>query len=344
MSLIASIMLPAAAAAGGVVFRSGEDALKQGIAAFNGGYYELAVPALEVAAETNRVLGAYYMAQIYADNEGAYTDHVKAYNLYRKLADELRDVDPDDDDLAPIAAKALTEVSRYLRAGIAEGNVKANPAAADSALQRAAMFFNNEDAQFELAKVLLRGEGPIAMSGDGSFDSKIENGRHWLSRLSRRGHAGAQAFLADLLWRGKFVPKDQAAALNLIDVAVVNAPPNERVWILDIYQNIYCNAGEGVRRQATGRVAEWHSRYARTPERRMALADTSGLDMLSADPERTCSNGESVKPIGGVPASSLDAPAPEAEGGERIIQLPTPPGRTLPGLQHDIGTGFAPGR
>ena len=75
--------------------------------------------------------------------------------------------------------------------------------AADRALQRAALTFNDEDAQFELAKVLLRGEGPeITIAGFEDLSGKIENGRHWLSRLSRSGHAGAQAFLADLMWRG----------------------------------------------------------------------------------------------------------------------------------------------
>jgi hypothetical protein len=164
--------------------------------------------------------------------------------------------------------------------------------------------FNDEDAQFELAKVFLRGEGPdIGMSGFEDPSSKIENGRHWLSRLSQRGHPGAQAFLADLLWRGKYVEKDQAAALNLIDVAVSNASPSERVWIEDIYQNIFCNAGEGVRQQATGRVAQWHELYGRRP----VLRDSKdGLDDLSAEPIRTCANGELVRPM----AAKIAAPPP----------------------------------
>jgi len=334
LGLIASVVLPAAAlAAGTITFRSGEDALKQGIAAFNGGYYELAVPALEVAAESNPVMGTFYIARIYADNEGAYTDHVKAYNIFRKLADELRDVDPDDDDLAPVAAKALTEVSRYLRAGIAEGSLKPNPKLADSLLQRAALFFNDEDAQFELAKVFLRGEGPdLAMRARGE-ESKTENGVHWLSRLSKKGHAGAQAFLADLLWRGKFVPQDQIAALNLIDVAVANASPNERLWIEDIYQNIFCNAGEGVRQQATGQVAEWRNRYGRHHEN---VVDKNGLDQLSAEPVRTCANGEPVKPIGaaGTPPSATLLPS------GRGIDLPG--GRAAGRGLRDVGVGFAP--
>lgn len=279
--------------AGEVTFRSPDDAMKQGISAFNGGYYELALPAFEALEASKPQIARFYEARIYGDNDGAYTDHGKAFRLYKALADELKDVDPDDDDLAPIAAKSLTAVSMYLRDGISDAGIPADVATADRDLQRAALTFNDEDAQFELAKVLLRGEGP-EMAGFEDPASKIENGRHWLSRLSRAGHPGAQAFLADLLWRGKFVQKDQAAALNLIDVAVSNAPPSERVWIEDIYQNIFCNAGEGVRQQATGRVAEWHNRYGRRPKVR---DDRDGLDELSADPVRTCSNGELVRPM-----------------------------------------------
>lgn len=315
----------AALAAGGLTFKSADDALRQGIAAFNGGYYEIAVPALEAVAETNPSVGRFYLARIYADNEGAYTDHAKAYTIFKALADELQDVDPDDDTLAPIAAKSLTAVSNYLRDGISETNLKPDVAGADRALQRAALTFNNEDAQFELAKVLLRGEGPdITLGGVDDPSSKIENGRHWLSRLSRSGHAGAQAFLADLLWRGKFVGKDQAAALNLIDVAVSHAPPHERVWIEDIYQNIFCNAGEGVRQQATGRVADWHDRYG--GRRQEKHSDKSGLDDLAAEPVRTCANGEVVRPMA------------EIAGTDTSPRGLAAPGLAAPGLGREIST------
>jgi hypothetical protein len=145
------------AVAGEVVFRSPDDAMKQGISAFNGGYYELALPAFEALEPTKPQIARYYMARIYGDNEGAYTDHGKAFHLYKALADELQDVDPDNDDLAPIAAKSLTAVSTYLRDGIADASVQPDVEAANRALQRAALTFNDEDAQFELAKVFLRG-------------------------------------------------------------------------------------------------------------------------------------------------------------------------------------------
>jgi uncharacterized protein len=313
---VASIFMLGSAVAGEVVFRSTDDAMKQGISAFNGGYYELALPALEALEPAKPQVARYYMARIYADNEGAYTDHGKAYRLYKALADELQDVDPDDDELAPIAAKSLTAVSMYLRDGIPDAGVRADVEEANRDLQRAALTFNDEDAQFELAKVYLRGEGPdISVAGFDDPASKIENGRHWLSRLSQAGHPGAQAFLADLMWRGKFVQKNQAAALNLIDVAVANAPPSERVWIEDIYQNIFCSAGEGVRQQATGRVADWHNRYGRSPASR---DNKDGLDNLTVEPVRTCANGELVHPMG------VATPDPKSVPQPQMISAPAP--------------------
>jgi uncharacterized protein len=321
LGVSAALFVSSAAIAGDVVFRSPDDALKQGISAFNGGYYELALPAFEALEAAKPQIARFYEARIYADNEGAYTDHPKAFRLYKELADELQDIDPDDDELAPIAAKSLTALSMYLRNGVPDKSVAIDVEAANRDLQRAAFTFNDEDAQFELAKVYLRGEGPDLSVGRNSDDvsSKIATGRHWLSRLSQAGHPGAQAVLADLLWRGKFVEMNQPAALNLIDVAVTNAPPAERVWIEDIYQNIFCNAGEGVRQQATGRVAEWHSRYGRQPDLR---EDKDGLDNLAVEPVRTCKNGELVRPIG----VSQDKPIKTPE----MIAVPPPRNAVIP--------------
>jgi hypothetical protein len=134
---------------------------------------------------------------------------------------------------------------------------------------------------------------------------------------------------------------DKARALALISVAVENAPPPERLWIEDIYQNIYCGAGEGIRRQATGIVAEWGNRYGRKPENR----DRTGLAQLTADPVRMCEDGEPVSPI---PSSgdkgSLDAPPVAAGTMQRL-----PDGRGFsygsaagPSLR-DIDTELPPG-
>lgn len=269
------------AAAAPAAYRSPQDALEQGVGAYNGGYYEIAIPALNFAADAHLFLAPYYLARIYADNNSSYTDHAKAFELYKKIAAEHTDVDPDDFQRAPYVAKAMTQIAGYLLTGLPEVGLKPNARIAVEYLREAAQFFRDEDAQFELAKLYLRGEG---------IASDVPYAKHWLSVLSQKGHPGAQAFLADLLWRGKYMEANPVRALALISVAVANAPPYERVWIEDIYQNIYCGTGQGIRKQATGLVADWRTRYGR----KSTVHDRTGLHELSAHASRTCSNGDRV--------------------------------------------------
>jgi hypothetical protein len=163
-----------------------------------------------------------------------------------------------------------------------------------------------------------------------------------LSVLSQKGHPGAQAFLADLLWRGKYMTADPVRALALISVAVTNSPPYERVWIDDIYQNIYCGAAQGIRKQATGIVADWRTRYGRKPD----TQDDTGLSPLNVQAPRTCGNGEPVlydmgnaaaatTPAAGASASVPAAvPAQPGQGGSFVN------GSSAVGLR-DIGASAA---
>jgi exopolysaccharide production negative regulator len=312
---VASLCIGAiGAGAAATEYRSPQDALEQGIGAYNGGYYEIAVPALKNAADAHLFLAPYYLARIYSDNNSALTDHAKAYELYLQIAKEHTDVDPDDDQRAPYVAKAMTQIAGYLMTGLPEVGLKPNAKIAAEYLREAAQFFRDEDAQFELAKLYLRGEG---------IESDVPYAKHWLSVLSQKGHAGAQAFLADLLWRGKYMKADPVTALALISVAVANAPPYERVWIEDIYQNIYCGAAQGIRKQATGIVADWRTRYGRKPDMR----DRTGLGILDTQAERTCGNGEPVPFEMGVVA---------AEAAPKLAPMPT----VRPFLKGPAGVGL----
>ena len=260
-----------------------KEAERNGISAYKGGYYELAIPALEYAAERNMFLAQYFLARLYADNNSAHTDHAKAFLLFRSIAHENADADPDDESRAPYVARAFTALAQYYRLGLNEANVDKNLQRAAEYLNHAALFFSDPDAQFELAKLYLKGDGGVPLD--------IPHGKHWLSRLAQEGHAGAQAFLSDLLWKGKIVEKDEVMAYALISVAVKNAPTQDRVWIEDIYQNIHCGASPDVRKQVDGgMVADWDRRYGREPE----YEDRSGLGQLDAAPVRTCANGEAV--------------------------------------------------
>jgi exopolysaccharide production negative regulator len=286
--VVAALLLAAAAgaasAAGGVKYASPQAAFEQGLGAYKSGYYEIAVPALEEAAakgpELNRFFAQFYLARIYSDNSGALTNHAKAYLLFQKLAEENVDADPDDGRRAPFVAKALTALASYLRQGVKAIGVHPDPERANEYLQHAATFFGDKDAQFELAKVYLSGS---------RTSEDVKRGMHYLSVLTEESYPGAQAYLADLLWRGRYVKKDERRALALITMAVENAPEHERIWIEDIYQNIYCGTSQGTRKQATGIVAMWRQMFARpAPPTRMELG---GHEL---QPQRTCGDGEVV--------------------------------------------------
>ncbi|MEQ1577946.1 MAG: sel1 repeat family protein [Hyphomicrobium sp.] len=338
---VCAVLTPLAAGAGSghagtVAFSSAREALKQGMSAYQGGYYEIAIPALEHAASENEFMASYYLARIYSDNTSAYTDHAKAYVLLQKLVDEYAEIDPDNDPRAFYVGRSITALAGYVRTGLPQIGLVPNLGRSIEYLHHASVMFDDEDAQFELAKLELKGEG---------VEANEHKARHWLSVLTQKGHAGAQAFLADLLWRGKFMAADPARALALISVAKENAPAQERLWIEDIYQNIFCGSASGVRKQASGIVAGWGNRYGR----KASDGEHGDLGQLPAGPVRSCKNGEPVGPVDQIEATVVPQQGTEQQAGES----PSPPlGASRPafslgaasggGTLRDVGAGFAP--
>lgn len=291
-----------------VKFVSPEAALEQGLGAYRAGVYVIALPALTYAAENKLLLGQYHLARLLADSATATTDHVRAYHLYRQIVEEhASSIDVDDDVRAPYVGKALTALARYIYRGLPEIALEPNPTRAAEFLEEAATFFREPDGQFELAKLYLKGDGVA---------EDRRKALHWLSTLSQGGHAGAQAFFADLLWTGKVVSKDEKRALTLIMLAVENAPGSDRIWIEEIYQRIFCGSASGIRQQADGLVASYRQAYSpRVSEPAEKAAD-------SPAPTRTCGNGEalpnrkreSTRTDAGAAKAQTNAGSPAAQG------------------------------
>ena len=328
----------AAKSAAGIKFATPDAAYEHGRSALQGGHPELAIAAFEYAAERGVFLAQFYLARVFADNTLSLTDHARAYELYQSIVTEFADVDVDDDPRAPFVAKSMIALADYYRSGIPSASVQPDLDQTATLLRSAAKAFRDEDAQYELAKLLLHG-------GDG-VAADPQEAVYWLRTLSQHGHTSAQAFLADLYWRGLHVQKDRTQALLLITLAVENAPASERVWIEDKYQNMFCGAGEGVRRQTLGAVAEWRSKYGRAHEERQGR---DGLAAIQPHPQRTCSNGEPVLtgrrsetargPVVEVtPVPRVDAIQPRSEAGTGgYVAAP------MPGSNIGPGAGFMQG-
>lgn len=307
-------------------FKSVEDALRRGIEAYESGLHEEAAPALEFAAEKDEFLAEYYLARIYGDNSGGRTDHAKAYALYQKIADAYADSDPDDAVRARFVGNALTALAGYLRTGL-PGVAGPDPAAAASYLRHAALFFRNEDAQFELAKMQLT---------DGSGEGDAENAKHWLAVLSQKGHPGAQAFLADLYWRGEHMERDSLRALLLATLAVTSASLSDSVWIEDIHQNIFCGASGDLRAEASRRLADWRKRYGRKPDAEHVVKSA----VFDVAPQRTCGDREAVIPI--EPAAKVEQAGAKTEGGAE--PRPFLEGAVSAGAVQGVGGELPPAR
>ena len=289
---------------------TGQSAFESGVAAYNAGSYDAAVPALKEAAakgnEAARFFSEFYLARIYADKASGQTNDAKAFMLFRKLADEYTDVDPEEDHRGAFVAKALIALAGYAKSGVRDLNMPANPARAASYLHHAALFFGDKEAQFELAKLYLGVDG----AGD-----DVRRGLHYLSTLSEQSYAPAQALLADLLWTGRHVKMDQRRALALVTMAAESAPTHERLWIEETYHSMFCAASEVTRQEADGLMVRYRKMFARPAA---DLAEPSGLMAREPQLERQCSNGEAVaiRRVAPVAAAAATHPAWPSRGGE----------------------------
>ena len=291
---------------------------------------ELAVDAFAFAGTHNHVPALYYLGTIYANNDERLTDHAKAFNVFHDIVARYAYVDPVSDFRSVYVVRAAVRLADYYRSGVPALNLKPDPRAAVELLNHAATYFGDLEAQFQLAKMHLTGEG---------VEGNERYGLHWLSRLAHKNHAGAQAFLAELMWRGKFMTKDPDRALVWSTLSVEGAGEQDRLWIEEVHQTIYCGAPAGVRERAGQLVADWRRRAPATTgaapdpiDRAVAPRGTQTAQSPQGPPAapvpavptaRTCPNGEAVPVV--VPgASSLPAPGDRSEAGGNAAPLPAP--------------------
>lgn len=306
-----------------VRFASKERAFTQGLSAFKGGQYEIAVPALKFAARRDVMRAKFYLAKIYSDNSRGFTDHARAYEILSEIVADYANVDPKDFRKAPYASKALISIARYERDGLPELRLRPSTKRALAFFDHAASHFNDPDAQFELAKHYLAGDG---------VEARVPYALNWLARLSKRGHAGAQAFLANLYWDGRYTLRDPVRALALITVAVENARDEDRFWIEDVHQSIFCESDAATRVRVHEVVGGWRKRFGRTREVR--TGDDLGLGSLGGEANRVCANGDIVGVLNaqpgkrgkalGVSAATASVSAPPVKDDSAKDTVPNP--------------------
>ena len=230
-------------------FASATDAYHQGMAASKSGETELAIPALEYAAERG-VLGAQLkLARSYAVGNGVRKDDAKAFFYYRQIANQRADISPSS-PVAKYVAEAFVVLGQYYLQGVEGMEVRPDPARAADLFRHAASYFGDADAQYALARLYLDGTG---------VDKNIGLAVNWLATAAKKQQAAAQATLGELLWRGgDEVRQRPARGLALIMLAHANAKASgkEPKWIEDLYREVQGASDASVLKEAQGLIPE----------------------------------------------------------------------------------------
>jgi uncharacterized protein len=229
-------------------YPSATDAYHQGVKALKGGNAAAGVAALEYAASRG-VLGAEIkLARAYALGTDVPKDDAKAFSYFEQIADSQADIIPSS-PVAKYAAEAFVALGQYHLDGIPSKPLAANPSYAADLFRHAASYFGDAEAQYRLARLYMTGTG---------VEKNMGLAVNWLAIAAKKQHAGSQAALGEILWRGEDIQQRRARGLALITLAHENslADGAEPQWISALYKEALAGSDGPTRKDAEAILAE----------------------------------------------------------------------------------------
>ncbi len=206
-----------------------------GYSAYKNGHKDQAAEAYRYASENGQIGATWKLARMYAEGDGVARDDYEAFKFFSEIAEQdVQSGSPEES----YVSDALVALGGYLKEGIPGSPVEANAFAAQEYYMRAAANYRNPNAQYEMGKMFLNGEGGVKAS--------VRQAGRWFQLAAEKGHAGAQATLGNLLFQsGKVV-----RGLAMMTAALERASPNDQIWIRGMQEEAFSLAGEADRRTA----------------------------------------------------------------------------------------------
>lgn len=215
-----------------------------GFSAYQKGNKDEAVEAYRYAADNGQIGARWKLARMYAEGDGVERNDYEAFKFYQEIVQqEIEPGSPED----TFVSDALVALGGYIREGIPGSPVRANPWAAQDYYMRAAATYRNPNAQFEIGRMFLTGEG---------VKTNMQQAGRWFQLAAEKGHAGAQASLGHLLFQGGKVVK----GLAMMTAALERAAPGDAVWIRSMQEEAFAVAGESDRRTAIALAQDYVSK------------------------------------------------------------------------------------
>jgi hypothetical protein len=172
------------------------------------------------------------MGRRLARGQGVKKDEAQAARHFQAVISQVGEIGARD-KRAPLVATAFRYLAQFHRHGVVEAKIPANPAFAFDLLLHAASYFGDPESQYELAKLLMTGDG---------VTKNPRAAAQWLLSASRKGHAPSQALLGEMLWRGNGVTRVAGDGLGLLAIARRNASPEDKVWVSKMFETARAEA------------------------------------------------------------------------------------------------------
>lgn len=205
-----------------------------GFSAYQKGDKQEAVEAYRYAAENGQIGAQWKLGRMYAEGDGVDRDDYEAFKVFSAIAE--MEVEPGSPEESYVS-DALLALGRYLKRGIPNSPVKADSVASQQYYMRAAAGYGNAEAQFEIGRQFMLGEGA---------KQSFRQAGQWLQLAAEKGHAGAQAMLGNLLFqKGKLVK-----GLAMMTAALERAKPTDLPWIRSMQEEAFALSAESDRRTA----------------------------------------------------------------------------------------------
>lgn len=244
-----------AAVAVAPIFKDPRSALRQGLEGYQAGDFAASVTALKYAADGGQPLARWKLGQMYASGDGVPSNHHTAYQYFTQIIRAY-----DDDTANPrersIVASAFVSVGAYSLTGIPNTSVRRDPNRALQMFHFAATNFGDANAQYQLARMYLDGNG---VKRDPRFAMP------WLTIAADKNHVEAQAVLGDMLFRAKGGAAERRAR-GLMYLTLAREAASERKedrWIVDLYDKAMAAASEADKQQAHEELGAFLKRRAR---------------------------------------------------------------------------------
>lgn len=203
--------------------------------------------ALQYAAEGGHPLAQWKLGRMYADGDGVARNETIAFDYFSRIASQHAEDNPNAPQSA-VVANAFVALGRYYLSGIPNSKVKSDPERAREMFTYAASYFGNADAQYDLARLYLKGVD--------ATPNEVAVGLRWMGQAARKGQHLAQAQLGEMLFNGDRTRPQRARGLMFLALACENAAPDE-AWIKENYNRAVATSTENERAMAVKYVEQW---------------------------------------------------------------------------------------